>query len=111
MAGISGWNRCRLVKGADDVYVAVPWFWSDQGKFKLQIAGLLTEADQVVAVPQPDAEPIILLFRDGRLAAVETINAPGPHMAARRLIGTPFAQVEAHGFDLRAAMKAERGAA
>jgi len=96
----------RLVGGASAPYAAVPWFWSDQGKAKLQIAGLLTGADRTVVLPQPEAAPVVLLFRDSRLAAVETVNAAGIHMAARRMIGCPLAQLEAHGFDLRAAMKA-----
>lgn len=96
----------RLVGGASAPYAAVPWFWSDQGKAKLQIAGLLTGADRTVVLPQPEAAPVVVLFRGGRLAAVETVNAAGIHMAARRMIGCPLAQLEAHGFDLRAAMKA-----
>ncbi|MDQ7263082.1 FAD-dependent oxidoreductase [Paracoccus sp. PS-1] len=96
----------RLVGGASAPYAAVPWFWSDQGKAKLQIAGLLTGADRTVVLPQPEAAPVVLLFRGGHLAAVETVNAAGIHMAARRMIGCPLAQLEAHGFDLRAAMKA-----
>lgn len=96
----------RLCKGDAAPYGAVPWFWSDQGPHKLQIAGLLTDADEVIALPQPDAEPAMLLLRQGRLAAVETINAPGIHMAARRLIGTPKEVLANAGYDLRQAMKA-----
>ena len=96
----------RLVTGAAGAYAAVPWFWSDQGKLKLQIAGLGTGADEVIAVPQPDGAPMILLLREGRLCAVETVNAPGQHMAARRLIGTPREALAAAGHDLKAALKA-----
>ena len=96
----------RLVKQDAAPYAAVPWFWSDQRKHKLQIAGLLIGADEVITLPQPDAEPAVLLLRQGRLAAVETINAPGIHMAARRLIGTPKEVLANAGYDLRQAMKA-----
>lgn len=96
----------RLIKGDTAAYESVPWFWSDQGKYKLQIAGLLTDADEVLPVPQDGGEPNTLLFRKGRLAAVETINAPGPHMAARRLIGAPREMLAEFAFDLRAAAKA-----
>lgn len=95
----------RLVTGAAGAYAAVPWFWSDQGKLKLQIAGLGSGADSAVTVPQPDGAPMILLFRAGRLCAVETVNAPGQHMAARRLIGTPREDLAAVGNDLREALK------
>lgn len=30
---------------------------------------------------------MVLLYRDDRLVAAETVNTPGQHMAARRLIG------------------------
>ncbi|MBD9529398.1 NAD(P)/FAD-dependent oxidoreductase [Paracoccus sp. PAR01] len=97
--------RC-LVHGSAADYAALPWFWSDQGKFKLQIAGLSTGADRVMSLPQPQAEPLVLAFRAGRLIAVETLSAPALHMAGRRLISASFEMLQAHGFDLRAAVKA-----
>jgi len=95
----------RLVRGEGAPYSAVPWFWSDQGKAKLQIAGLGLGADQAITRQEP-AGPAVLLFRQGRLQAVETVNAPGVHMAARKLVGLPLAELQAHDFDLRAAVKA-----
>ena len=94
------------MKGATEAYAAVPWFWSDQGKMKLQIAGLGTGADDALLAPQPNGEPVVLLFREDRLIAVETVNAPGQHMAARRMIGTPKSVLEARQFDLKEALKA-----
>ncbi|MGA0614436.1 NAD(P)/FAD-dependent oxidoreductase [Paracoccus sp. KR1-242] len=95
----------RLVGGDSTPYAAVPWFWSDQGKFKLQIAGLGHGADHAITRAEPGG-PAVLLFGRGRLQAVETVNAPGVHMAARKLIGMPLADLQAHDFDLRAAAKA-----
>lgn len=95
-----------LVTARAGAYAAVPWFWSDQGKLKLQIAGLGSGTDEAVVVPQPDGAPMVLLFRDGRLSAAETVNAPGQHMAARRLIGTPREVLAAGGHDLREVLKA-----
>ena len=34
--------------GHDTAYASVPWFWSDQGDLRLQIAGLTHGADQLV---------------------------------------------------------------
>lgn len=96
----------RLVKGERAAYAAVPWFWSDQGKLKLQIAGLGTAADAAHDAPLPEGGKMVLLYRGDRLVAVETVNAPGQHMAARRLIGAPRALIEAAGSDLKAALKA-----
>lgn len=96
----------RLVKGETAPYTAVPWFWSDQGKLKLQIAGLGTAADAAEEVPQPDGARMVLLYRDDHLVAVETVGAPGQHMAARRLIGAPRALIAEAGRDLKVALKA-----
>jgi 3-phenylpropionate/trans-cinnamate dioxygenase ferredoxin reductase subunit len=95
----------RLVRGSDAHYSAVPWFWSDQGKFKLQIAGLGGGADDTEVVPQGAAEPVVLSIRGGRVVAIETISSPATHMAARRLIGAPIDRLRQHGFDFRAALK------
>lgn len=72
----------QIAKGATASYAAVPWFWSDQGDRKLQIAGLAG----------PDAQEEILA--DGivarvdaiGVAALETVNNAGAHMRARRLL-------------------------
>ncbi|VTU27308.1 NAD(P)/FAD-dependent oxidoreductase [Variovorax sp. PBL-E5] len=66
---------------------AVPWFWSDQGDIKLQIAGLRSVDDEHVVLPEPQGRThTVLCIRNERLAAVETINRPGDHMLARRLL-------------------------
>ncbi|MCJ2081016.1 NAD(P)/FAD-dependent oxidoreductase [Methylobacterium sp. J-090] len=80
-------GRClaaRLV-GRPVAYDAVPWFWSDQGPHKLQIAGLATPSDTAVIRPVP-VGLCVFRFRDGRLSAVETVDRPGDHMAARRIL-------------------------
>ena len=42
----------RIAKGVNDPYAAVPWFWSDQGDKKLQIAGFAgPEATEEVVSP------------------------------------------------------------
>jgi 3-phenylpropionate/trans-cinnamate dioxygenase ferredoxin reductase component len=93
----------RLVTGEGAPYAAVPWFWSDQGNLKLQIAGLTHGADWRVVVPTPGDRLLVLDLAGDRLVAVETVNAPAPHMAARRLLAGPpptLAEIEAAGFDL-----------
>ena len=48
----------------------------------------------------------MLCYRDGRLAAVESVNQPGDHIAARKLLaaghGPDPAEAEAEGFSLKA---------
>jgi 3-phenylpropionate/trans-cinnamate dioxygenase ferredoxin reductase subunit len=99
----------RLVTGDTAAYAAVPWFWSDQGDRKLQIAGLALEADRSVVAPSPAGKLTVLHFAAECLTAVETVNAPAPHMAARRLLASgpvDAAEIEAAGFDLPALARA-----
>jgi 3-phenylpropionate/trans-cinnamate dioxygenase ferredoxin reductase subunit len=88
-------------------YTAVPWFWSDQGDLRLQIAGLVHGADKLVLRGAPNEGGFsVFAFADGRLLGVESINRPGDHMAARRLLGgnIPIRPEEASDpqFDLKA---------
>ncbi|CAN5805298.1 FAD-dependent oxidoreductase [soil metagenome] len=99
----------RLARGERAPYAAVPWFWSDQGDLKLQIAGLVAGAERVLAMPQDGAASLAASFRAGRLIALETVNAPGQHMAARKLLaegGITLEAVRGSGFDLRALARA-----
>lgn len=85
---------------------AVPWFWSDQGDIKLQIAGLSAAGDEHVFLSDPESRACTLLcLRGDRLAAVETINRPADHMLARRLLakGVQLSAGEARepGFQLK----------
>lgn len=100
----------RLTTGEQAPYDTVAWFWSDQGEHKLQIAGLTLDADRHLAVPAPAGKLIVLNFAGDRLVAVETVNAPGPHMAARKLLAAGhairLAEIEAAGFDLARLAKA-----
>lgn len=84
-------DQARLVAGrimgGDAPYASLPWFWSHQGAARLQIAGLGLGSDRTVLRGDPAENKFsVFLYRGGRLAAVESVNAPGDHMAARRLI-------------------------
>lgn len=84
--------RCLAARltGRPAPYAAVPWFWSDQGDIKLQIAGLGAGADHLVSRGDPAAGRFsVFRFRGTQLAAVESINRPADHMAARRLLARP----------------------
>ena len=76
------------IVGRAENYRAVPWFWTDQFDIKLQMAGLSAGSGQAVARGAPESRKFsVFYFRDGRLAAVDSVNRPGDHLAARRLIG------------------------
>ncbi|WP_428924789.1 NAD(P)/FAD-dependent oxidoreductase [Marinibacterium sp. SX1] len=73
----------RAIAGSGGAeYAAVPWFWSDQADWKLQIAGLARPEDDSLAL----TDKLVLRFRADQLVAVETINDARTHMAARRLL-------------------------
>jgi 3-phenylpropionate/trans-cinnamate dioxygenase ferredoxin reductase subunit len=68
-------------------YSQVPWFWSDQYDLKLQIAGLSQGYDQVVLRGDPASRSFACLYlKEGRLIAVDAINAPRDFMQSKALI-------------------------
>jgi 3-phenylpropionate/trans-cinnamate dioxygenase ferredoxin reductase component len=78
----------RRLLGRPERYDALPWFWSDQGDLKLQIAGLSHGVDRWVQRGDPATRAFATFgFRNGALAVVETVNRGAEHMAARRIIG------------------------
>ncbi|GAA3684305.1 FAD-dependent oxidoreductase [Arthrobacter ginkgonis] len=88
-------------------YAELPWFWSQQGTAKLQIAGLSAPDDRTVVRGDPGTGRFsVFCYRQGTLAAVESVNQPADHLAARRLLagGLPLAPEQAAdlGFDLKA---------
>ncbi|WP_205754366.1 FAD-dependent oxidoreductase [Arthrobacter sp. CAU 1506] len=91
-------------------YADLPWFWSNQGPLRLQIAGLVAPGDQTVLRGNPAEEKFsVFCFRNGTLTAVESVNQPADHMAARRLLaaGLPLTPEQAADpdFDLKAYSK------
>ncbi|MFS4580963.1 NAD(P)/FAD-dependent oxidoreductase [Phaeobacter sp. C3_T13_0] len=76
----------RNMLGADETYVAKPWFWSDQYDVKLQIAGLNTGYDNVVTRAGNDGTMSFWYYAGDQLVAVDAMNDPRAYMVAKRLI-------------------------
>lgn len=75
------------IAGRTARYNAPPWFWSDQHDLKLQMAGLLQDADQQVLRGRMEDDGFMIFhLRVGRLAAVEAVNRPQDFMLARQLL-------------------------
>ena len=73
--------------GMDQPFAEVPWVWSDQYEFKLEVAGVADPSDEVVL--RGDAESLdftAFLLRDGALAAAVGVNRSQEVRAARLLI-------------------------
>lgn len=100
----------RIIGGTEP-YDSLPWFWSDQGSYKLQIVGITNSADHVhVAGSVAEGRFAAYCFRGERLLGIETVNRPGDHMAGRKLLSGDLvlarAEIERHDFDLKAHMAA-----
>ncbi|WP_439366103.1 NAD(P)/FAD-dependent oxidoreductase [Bradyrhizobium sp. DASA03005] len=82
--------RCvaaRLV-GHKKPYDGQPWFWSDQGDSKLQIAGLITGYDQVVLRGTPARKAFsVFCYKAGKLVGIESVNRASDHIFGRRMLG------------------------
>ena len=104
-------GRCVAARltGDDKAYDGQPWFWSDQGDDKLQIAGLTTGYDRVVLRGEPAQRSFsAFCYRGEKLVGIESINRGGDHMFGRRLLGMDRSiapgQAADQNFDLKKAL-------
>ena len=76
-----------LLVGQPKPCAAVPWFWSDQFELKFQMAGLTMPGDQSVLRGDMASDRFTLFYlRGGALVAAHSVNKPGEHLLARKLI-------------------------
>jgi len=99
------------IAGKPAPYDKVPWFWSDQGDLKLQIAGITVGHDTAVLRGDPESGHFsVFCYRAGRLIGVESVNQTADHVVARRLLaGDPKLTPEQAAdlsYDLRAHARA-----
>jgi 3-phenylpropionate/trans-cinnamate dioxygenase ferredoxin reductase subunit len=103
--------RCVAARltGDDKPYDGQPWFWSDQGDDKLQIAGLTTGYDRVVTRGDPAARAFsAFCYRGDQLVGIESVNRAGDHMFGRRFLpmqrALPPEKAGDPSFDLKGAL-------
>ena len=83
----SGQVAAAAILGQPKPYDPVPWFWSDQHEFKLQITGLLDGFDAAETIGDPATGKFSVGYRKaGRLIAVDAVNDGRAHMLGRRRI-------------------------
>jgi len=79
-------NICRK----QQVYDAVPWFWSDQYKIKLQMTGLNEGADDVIVRGKPSTsneEGFALFYlKDDVIVAADCVARPKEFMVSKKLV-------------------------
>lgn len=97
--------RCVAAKLTGDAtpYSSLPWFWSDQFDATLQIAGLANGYDRAIVHGEPGTFSVFC-FQGEDLRAVESVNRPFDHIAARRVLASET-QIRpddiGEGFDLK----------
>ncbi len=92
--------------GKPKPYAEVPWFWSDQYEYKLQIAGLIEPGDtQVVRGDPASGKFANFHLRGGAIAAVECVNAAPEFMMGRQLIAKKAAVAPERLGDVNIPMK------
>ena len=103
--------RCVAARLTGDAkaYDGLPWFWSDQGDDKLQIAGLTTGYDQVVVRGDRGARSFsAFCYRAGQLVGIESVNRAADHVFGRKILALNRSiepeQAADLSFDLKAAL-------
>lgn len=80
-------HAALAMMGWPETYREVPWFWSDQYDLKLQIAGLARPGDTIVLRGDPASRKFAVFhLREGKVAAVEAVNAAPEYLIGRKLI-------------------------
>ena len=77
----------RHLTGDKEPYNTIPWFWSNQYDLRLQTVGCSSEDDDTVIRGDPDSRSFSVVYlRDGRVAALDCVNATRDYAQGRRLI-------------------------
>jgi 3-phenylpropionate/trans-cinnamate dioxygenase ferredoxin reductase subunit len=75
------------IAGAPRAYDAIPWFWSNQYDLKLQTVGLSTGHDDLIVRGDPMARSFSVVYlREGRVIALDCVNAVKDYVQGRKLI-------------------------
>jgi 3-phenylpropionate/trans-cinnamate dioxygenase ferredoxin reductase subunit len=104
--------RCVAARLTGDAraYDGLPWFWSDQGDDKLQIAGLTTGYDRVVVRGDRAQRSFsAFCYKSERLVGIESINRAADHVFGRKILAVNQSiepeQAADLSFDLKAALR------
>jgi 3-phenylpropionate/trans-cinnamate dioxygenase ferredoxin reductase subunit len=77
----------RTIMGQHLAYDAVPWFWSNQYDLRLQTVGLSAGHDATLVRGDPaDRSFSVIYLKDGRVIALDCVNATRDYVQGRRLV-------------------------
>ncbi|MDO5701407.1 MAG: FAD-dependent oxidoreductase [Bowdeniella nasicola] len=103
----------RLLGTHRGPYAEVPWFWSDIGPIKIQMAGRIDQATDIVVRGDEASESFSLFgYCDGAFVGMAAINRTLDYMAARMFLNSganlPASAAADESADLRALARAAR---
>jgi 3-phenylpropionate/trans-cinnamate dioxygenase ferredoxin reductase subunit len=77
----------KAIVGRAEPYEAVPWFWSNQYDLRLQTVGLSVGHNSTVVRGRPEDRSFSILYLlDGRVIALDCVNATKDYVQGRKLI-------------------------
>jgi 3-phenylpropionate/trans-cinnamate dioxygenase ferredoxin reductase subunit len=77
----------RAILGSDEIYQAVPWFWSNQYDLRLQTVGLSAGHDEAIVRGDPATRSFSVVYlKDGRVIALDCVNMTRDYVQGRKLI-------------------------
>jgi len=77
----------QAILGGEDVYRAVPWFWSNQYDLKLQTVGFSLGYDEVVVRGDPGTRSFSVVYlRRGHVIALDCVNATKDYVQGKALV-------------------------
>ncbi|MCT2557759.1 FAD-dependent oxidoreductase [Tsuneonella sp. YG55] len=77
----------KHITGTEEPYRAFPWFWSNQYDLRLQTAGLSIGHDATVVRGDPaEAKFSVIYLKEGRVIALDCVNATKDYVQGRKLI-------------------------
>ena len=94
-----GKAAAAALMGREKPFVATPWFWSDQYDVKLQMAGASEGVDLQIARPSGAGAFSLFNYRGEKLVSVKSVNRPGEHLLARRLLDAGLSPLPEHAGD------------
>ncbi len=83
-----GKHVASRIMGDESPNKAVPWFWSDQYDFKLQMVGINTGYETTILRGNVEnCKFSVFYYKKGGLVGIDTVNNGVDHMLGRKLIG------------------------
>jgi 3-phenylpropionate/trans-cinnamate dioxygenase ferredoxin reductase component len=77
----------KAITGDPQPYRALPWFWSNQYDLKLQTVGLSAGHDDIVVRGDPATRSFsVIYFKQGRVIALDCVNATKDYVQGRKLV-------------------------